>query len=388
LDVTALRAAVDQLVDRHEMFRVSVIEVDGEPRMRLTDRRPALQVTSCATEAIPERIRAISNRFDLAGEPLLRATLLNTSDGATFVLAMPHLICDGWSMAVIERDLDRAYHGRAFDTPPATTMRDHGAWAAEVLGDHDDPASLAYRHLAYWSDRLAGLPAEHALPTDHVRPEHATGRGDTVSVELDPALHRATLEWVGGRQASLFMAVHAALTLTLTRLGAGTDVAIGVSVAGRSEPATEHLVGFLANTVVLRADTSGHPDAAAMLQRVRTAALGAMAHQDLPFATLVGRLRPPHAATNPYFRVMFSFDGTDSTEREMFGAPVRVEDVHTGTAKFDLTLYLREYLGSDGAPAGVRGFLEYSTDLFVRSTAQAVAAALVRMVRSAVKPEV
>ena len=181
------------------------------------------------------------------------------------------------------------------------------------------------------------------------------------------------------------MVLQAALAALLTRLGSGSDIPIGSPIAGRTDSALEELVGFFVNTLVLRTDTSGDPGFRDLVARVRAGNLVAYSHQDLPFERLVEVLNPARSlARHPLFQVMLVLQNTAAPALELAGLRAAFEPVETARAKFDLSLSLVEQLAADGAPAGLAGVLEYASDLFERSSVQAIADRLVRLLEGAV----
>src|SRR5262249_13794605 len=218
---------------------------------------------------------------------------------------------------------------------------------------------------AFWTKTLEGLPEQLDLPTDRPRPAVASYRGETVSVQISPELHGRLLILARRHQASLFMVLHAALAALLTRLGAGTDIAIGSPIAGRTDEALEELIGFFVNTLVLRTDTSANPGFSELLARVRAVDLAAYAHHELPFDRLVELLNPVRSlARHPLFQVMLAFQNTPEAVLELPGIVANPEPIAINTAKFDLLLNLSERLAPDGKPQGIEGLIEYRTDLF------------------------
>ena len=185
--------------------------------------------------------------------------------------------------------------------------------------------------------------------------------------------------------ASLFMVVQGGLAALLTRHGAGSDIAIGSPIAGRTEAALDDLVGFFVNTLVLRTDTSGDPSFRQLLARVRSGNLAAYSHQDLPFERLVEVLNPARSlARHPLFQVMLAMQSAAPAGVELAGVATTAEAVALGSAKFDLSLSLLEHRTAQGAAAGIAGALEYATDLFDRSGMEALAGRLERLLRAAV----
>ena len=242
-----------------------------------------------------------------------------------------------------------------------------------MLGNETDPESPIGRQIAFWTKTLEGLPEQLELPTDRPRPAVASYRGDTVPLRLEPELHRRLLTLARDNQVSLFMVLQAGLAALLSRLGAGTDIPIGSPIAGRTDHALEELVGFFVNTLVLRTDTSANPSFVELLARVRATDLAAYAHQELPFERLVEILNPARSLSrHPLFQVMLAFQTTAEAAFELPGIVATLEPVATNAAKFDLCFSLGERRAADGTPEGIEGVIEYRTDLFERSSVEAI----------------
>ncbi|MGE7438289.1 amino acid adenylation domain-containing protein, partial [Kitasatospora sp. NPDC001175] len=388
LDRAALRAALQDVCDRHESLRTVFTEVGGEARQRVLDTAPLpLPVTGTTAEELPALLAAAAGTgFDLHREPPLRAELFALGElEHVLVLVLHHIAGDEWSMAPLARDLGAAYTARLAGAAPAweplpVQYADYALWQRGLLGDEDDPASLANRQLAFWRETLADLPEELALPADRPRPAVPGGRGEALPVRFDAALHRALTRLAQERRATLFMVLQAGLSALLTRLGAGTDIPLGTALAGRTDQALDELVGFFVNTLVLRTDTSSDPGFGELVDRVRAADLAAFSHQDLPFERLVEVLNPSRAANrHPLFQVMLVLQSTPESELELPGLTLTREPLHPGGAKFDLSLSLAETRDRDGAPDGIEGFVEFSTDLFDRDTVLALVRHLERL---------
>ncbi|MBY8820645.1 condensation domain-containing protein, partial [Streptomyces cinereoruber] len=187
--------------------------------------------------------------------------------------------------------LERAYAGEVLE-PPAVGYADYAVWQRRVLGAADDPGSLLGRELAYWREALAGLPEEHGLTLDRPRPARASHRGGGIEVDFGPDVFERVVVLAREEGCTPFMVVHAALVAALSRLGAGSDLAIGSPVAGRSDEALAGLVGFFVNTLVLRTDSAGDPTFRDLLGRVRAADLDAFAHQEAPFDLVLEAVNP------------------------------------------------------------------------------------------------
>ena len=251
------------------------------PRQSILDAaaaRPRLAVASVTEEGLTAALAATARQtFDIANEPPLRAHLFVLGEREhVLLLLLHHIAGDGWSMAPLVRDLAAAYAARCRGVAPElpalpVQYADYTLWHATVLGEESDPESVISRQLAYWTERLEGLPDQLDLPFDRPRPAVSSYRGDSVPVTLAPELHRRLLALARDSGASLFMVLQAALAALLTRLGAGTDIPIGSPIAGRTDSALDDLVGFFVNTLVLRTDTSGQPSFRELLARVRPA---------------------------------------------------------------------------------------------------------------------
>ncbi|OKI20876.1 non-ribosomal peptide synthetase [Streptomyces sp. CB03911] len=382
LDRAALAAALADVVDRHESLRTVFRATDGVPRQEILPgpAGPLLTVTGAPLDELA------GHTFDLATDLPVHAYLRPEGpDEHVLLLVMHHIASDGWSMGPLFQDLARAYRARCDGAAPGwrplpVQYADYTLWQQELLGSEQDGGSLLAGQLAFWKDTLAGLPEELALPLDRPRPPLAGHRGDVVPVELEPGLHRRLVELAAANGVTVFMLLQAALAALLHRFGAGEDIPIGAPVAGRMDEALDELVGFFANTLVLRVDLAGRPSFEEVLHRVRATNLAAYAHQDVPFERLVEELNPVRSlARHPLFQVMLAFNNTAEANLEFPGVKAEFEPVGAGSATFDLTLNLVERRGADGTPAGLGGAFEYATDLFDRETAERLAAGLVRL---------
>ncbi|MGQ4491435.1 amino acid adenylation domain-containing protein, partial [Streptomyces sp. SAS_281] len=269
LDRGALDRALADVVARHESLRTVFEEIGGVPCQRLlepADVRLRARPAEVPADELPHLLAESARQpFDLAAEPPLRAELFAVApDEHVLLLVMHHIAADGWSTGPLARDLAEAYaarcEGRTADRPALPVQyADYTLWQRELLGDAADPESRFARQLGYWKRQLADLPELLPLPTDRPRPAVAGRRGDHIGLELDAELHRALAGLARRSGTSLFMVLQAGLAALYTRLGAGTDIAIGSPIAGRTDEALDDLVGFFVNTLVLRTDTSGDP---------------------------------------------------------------------------------------------------------------------------------
>ncbi|MFD9060212.1 amino acid adenylation domain-containing protein [Kitasatospora purpeofusca] len=379
LDTAALERALGDVVARHESLRTVFTELDGVPHQRVLDGPPGplLTVTDRPAQDL------VGHLFDLAEDVPLHAYLCPEGpEEHVLTLVLHHIAGDGWSLRPLFRDLAGAYTAHRDGTaaeplPLPVQYADYTLWQYRLLGADTDPRSLLSRQLDHWREALSGLPDELPLPLDRPRPPVPTHRGDVVELDLDAALHARLADLAGRHGVTLFMVLQAAWATLLHRFGAGDDVPMGTPLAGRLDPALDELVGFFANTLVLRTDLSGSPSFTELLGRVRDADLAAYAHQDVPFERLVEELNPARTlARHPLFQVMIAFDNTTGGGPEFPGTRAAYEPLGLPTTPFDLTLNLSERLDLDGSPAGLSGGLEFAVDLFDRATAERLAAAL------------
>ncbi|MFD8317391.1 amino acid adenylation domain-containing protein [Kitasatospora purpeofusca] len=379
LDTAALERALGDVVARHESLRTVFTELDGVPHQRVLDGPPGplLTVTDRPAQDL------VGHLFDLAEDVPLHAYLCPEGpEEHVLTLVLHHIAGDGWSLRPLFRDLAGAYTAHRDGTPAEplplpVQYADYTLWQYRLLGADTDPRSLLSRQLDHWREALSGLPDELPLPLDRPRPPVPTHRGDVVELDLDAALHARLADLAGRHGVTLFMVLQAAWATLLHRFGAGDDVPMGTPLAGRLDPALDELVGFFANTLVLRTDLSGSPSFTELLGRVRDADLAAYAHQDVPFERLVEELNPARTlARHPLFQVMIAFDNTTGGGPEFPGTRAAYEPLGLPTTPFDLTLNLSERLDLDGSPAGLSGGLEFAVDLFDRATAERLAAAL------------
>ncbi|HEY0512098.1 MAG TPA: amino acid adenylation domain-containing protein, partial [Thermoanaerobaculia bacterium] len=369
LDARALERALNEVLRRHEALRVSFAEIDGRPVQRTAPVQrlplPVLDLSRLpgpAREAEAERVAqaSLASPFDLETGPLVRASLLRLApDLHLFVLEIHHIVSDGWSAAVMDRELIALYDafaaGRPSPLPPLPIQYgDFARWQREWLRGEALEAQLAY-----WRGKLGGSLEPLDLPTDRPRPAVQTFRGGSLPFEIPAATGRALQALSRQQGASLFMTLLAAFQALLSRLSGQEEIVVGSPIAGRRHVETEGLIGFFLNTLALRTDLGGDPTFRELLDRVRETTLGAYEHQDIPFEALLAELRPERdLSRTPVFQVFFNMLNLPSEE-------VRLADLEIGwgpaaepEAKFDLTLYLSERAGT------VTANLVYNADLF------------------------
>ncbi|WP_370422149.1 non-ribosomal peptide synthase/polyketide synthase [Streptomyces sp. QH1-20] len=390
LDTAALQAALADVSTRHESLRTVFPDTGGRPRQEILPIEagtPELVVVDVTADNVDEQVETAARQgFDLAHDLPVRARLFRLSpEEHVLLLVVHHIAGDGWSMAPLSRDLSEAYAARSTGTAPdwqplPVQYADYALWQREVLGDEADPGSAMARQLDYWRTALAGLPDELELPTDRQRPAVATYRGRTVPLQLSPRIHQQVVDIARARGASVFMVMQAAVAALLAKLGAGEDIPIGSTIAGRTDEALDELVGFFVNSLVLRTDLSGNPTFHELVDRVKETDLAAYAHQEVPFERLVDELNPERSLSrHPLFQVMLSFHNNAAEQTDIPGLRSAPFAVALDIAQFDLSFELAERFDADGAPIGIGGFIEFATDLFDRDTVESMADRLARL---------
>ncbi|MCF1649690.1 non-ribosomal peptide synthetase, partial [Streptomyces indiaensis] len=421
LDSAALKAALRDVLGRHEALRTILPSEDGEPYQavlgmedldweltevtvrdsgrayeqlsRMTDLpEPAASADGTLSELTSAVVGAAGHVFDLSADVPVRAWLFRTerTDEHVLVVLVHHIAGDGWSMGPLARDISTAYTARCEGRTPGwddlpVQYADYALWQRELLGADDDPRSVLSRQVAYWRDALAGAPEELHLPTDRPRPPVASHRGRTAAFGVSAEVHARLLDLARAEGVTPFMVLHGALAVLLSRLGAGVDIPIGSAVAGRTDEALDDLVGCFVNTLVLRTDLSGDPAFTEVLRRVREAGLGAFEHQDVPFERLVEELAPQRSlARHPLFQVVLTMNDIADGLMELPGLRAQMMSTARPAAKFDLDVMAGEAFDDTGAPAGIRGALTAAVDLFDEGSAQRIADRFVRAIEELV----
>ena len=369
LDVDALALALDAVVDRHESLRTSFLEVHGEPAQVVHESIHVPLETLDTTLVSPadreqEAKRLVTETalspFDLTRPPLVRAHLIRLAeDDHVFLFTVHHIVADGWSTGIVLREIVELYRahveGREVALPALPIQYvDFASWQREWLAGE----RLA-QQLSYWRGQLEGIPTVLDIPSDRPRPPVQSDRGAHLSTHLPRSLLER-LRALGRREgATLFMTLLAALDTLLALYTGADDIVVGTPIANRIRVEVEQVVGFFANTVVLRTRTNGNLTFRELLARVRELTLDAYGHQDMPFEKLVAELNPQRELSHsPLFQVMFALQNAGQGQIALPGVTVTRMGFERGTSKFDLGFFARE------VPEGLRIACEYSTDLF------------------------
>ncbi|MFF7443578.1 amino acid adenylation domain-containing protein [Streptomyces sp. NPDC008122] len=384
LDVGALESALSDVVERHAPLRTVFESVEGEPRQRVLapeSARVSVERRRVAASDVAGELAKLAGRvFDLAVGLPLRAVVFELGDGsAVLSLVVHHIATDGLSNAVFFGDLQRAYEARVAGVegrvlePLDVQYADYAVWQRRVLGAADDPESVLGRELGFWRGALEGLPEEHGLNLDRPRPARASHRGGQVELDLGADLFERIAVLARSEGCTPFMVVHAALVAALTRLGAGSDLAIGTPVAGRGERPLQDLVGFFVNTLVLRTSSAGDPSFRDLLHRVRTADLDAFAHQEAPFDLVLEAVNPTRSLSrHPLFQICLGLEAGAVPELRLPGVrTAEVSGLVNGAAKFDLEFLLR----SDDSRR-LHGAILFASELFDEDSVRRMASVL------------
>ncbi|MEV7865258.1 amino acid adenylation domain-containing protein, partial [Streptomyces sp. NPDC088124] len=381
LDVDALKAALRDVIGRHEVLRTVFATVDGQPYQQIlpTENTPVPLAVERAADLEAAITGIAGHHFDLAKEIPLRARLFEAGpDEHVLMITVHHIAGDGWSLAPLTRDLSAAYTarstGQALERVPLPVQyADYSLWQRELLGEETDPDSLLTEQLTYWRQALADLPEELTLPFDRPRPPVVSHRGGSAGLTIDARTHQKLVELARVQGVTVFMVVQAALAVLLHRLGAGDDIPVGTPIAGRTDEALDDLVGLFVNTLVLRSDLSGDPTFLQLLDRTRETDLGAYTHQDVPFERLVEDLAPARSmARHPLFQVMLTLQNTAEARLGLPGLTVETLPAGVLPAKFDLDFQIAEQFTDGGTPAGLTGLITYATDLFDPASVEAI----------------
>ncbi|MBB1062183.1 condensation domain-containing protein, partial [Marilutibacter spongiae] len=374
LDARALQAALDGIVARHEVLRTTFAPVEGGACQVIASASTPFDLAhhdlshlddDARDEAVARHAAAEERApFDLEQGPLIRGRLLRLADEAHVLLVTQHhIVSDGWSIGVLTRELVELYDAvleeRAHRLPALPVQyADYAVW------------QRAHRSLesqvAYWRQALEGAPALLELPADHARPSRQSHAGGILPVSLPPALCEALHSLSRVHGTTLFMTLLAGWSALLSRLSGQDEVVVGTPVANRQRTEVEPLIGFFVNTLALRVGFDASTTVASLLDQVREHTLEAYAHQDVPFEQVVEAVQPVRSlAHSPVFQAVFALNNTarelDAGTRDLTVSALPPPHV---TTQFDLTLSLSE--DADG----IRGIVEYASDLFEPATVQ------------------
>ncbi len=374
LNIAALERGLYEIVQRHDVLRTTFVGyADGHVQQMIAAESP-IRIKTINLEALSSQQQSdqiaqclsdeVRRPFSLSAWPLIRFTLLQLgAEKHILLVGLHHIIADEWSIRILIKELSVIYDALCSGRPSllgelSIQYADYACWQREWL------EGVAFnKQLVYWKQQLEGCSPLLELPVDLPRPAALKHLGARYAFKMPSGLLVA-LRRIGKIQgATVFMTLAATFAILLNRYTQQHDICIGYPIANRSRSELQGLIGFFANTLVLRADLSGNPIFSEFLGRVRKTCLEAQAHQDLPFEKLVEELSPVRdMSRHPLFQVMFVFQNADLEKLELSGIELNEIAVDTGNAKFDLTLSLKEEKGE------LQGYFEYSTELFYERT--------------------
>ncbi len=386
-DQVAFRRAFAEVVRRHEVLRTSIAVTMGKPS-QVAWPVDAVPMACETLEDLPREQRltaamrlAASDAaapFDLSDGPPVRTRLVRIgADDHVWLLTLHHIICDGWSVDIVWRELATLYTAFSLgrDSPLRPLPFQYGEYAEQ---EHEMIRANGFeRNLDYWRHKLSGI-SSLALPTDYPHPPFASSRGARVKHALPDSLVADVRRLARAQRATPFMVFLAAFQLLLARYCRQPDIALGLPVAGRTRPELEQLVGFFANTVVLRSSVSLQGSFHDLLAATRSTVLEALEHQDMPFQQLVTALSPPREPSRPpLFQAMIAVEDPPRVPA-IPGLQVERLRVEREITQFELTLGLHT-LG-----ASTQISLEYCTDLFEQPTIARMAGHYQELVEKAI----
>jgi amino acid adenylation domain-containing protein len=368
LDRTALEQSIHALIERHEVLRTTFTVIEGQPRQMIHPASPlpftAIDLSTLPNPVLSEQLlTAAQQPFDLAHGSLLRITILRLGEADHVVLfVMHHIVADGWSMGVLIREIAALYH--AFSTGEPVSLpelplqyADFALWQQQWL-----QGQVLDTKLTYWKQQLANL-SPLQLPTDYPREAVSSSPSAAHTFCLSQQTSEVLVTFSRQENVTLFMTLLTAFQILLHRHTQQEDIVVGTDVANRTDVAIEGLIGFFVNLLVLRTDLRGNPSVREALERVRAVTLAAYAHQDVPFAKVVEALRPERRLkTLPLFQVLFVLQNAPMPPLELPGLTLEKLEVDSGTARFDLALFLTE------TEAGIQGTWRYNAQLFAADT--------------------
>ncbi len=365
LNIAALCDALNAIVKRHETLRTTFSKQGDETQQHITPELlielPLLDLRDHhdAEHELQQQIDdEVSRTFDLSSGPLFRTKLFRLSPQQhTLLVTMHHIISDGWSIEIFNRELGLLYNSYCHNRPAALVALpvqylDYAVWQRQQVDS-------LQQQLKYWQQQLDGAPQVLALPTDKVRPAVQSFNGKRHNIDLPPQLSDALKRLGQHENATLFMVMLSAYQTLLYRYSGQDDILVGTPIAGRIQTELEPLIGFFVNSLVIRTRFTSELSFRQLLAQVRETALGAFSHQELPFEKLVETLTPRRdTSRNPLFQAMFSLQNDACVLPQMEQLGVSNLELGIDKAKFDLTLFVSE------SGSGLRATFNYASDLF------------------------
>ncbi|MBU2099173.1 MAG: AMP-binding protein, partial [Gammaproteobacteria bacterium] len=383
LNESALIGAFEEIVRRHESLRTCfAVDDEGEPYQvilpesafevqmgDLSHLSGNAQADAVGQAAEEEALKA----FDLAQDCMLRVMLLRLSENEqALLMTMHHIASDGWSMGVLIKEFRELYQAKvrgedAKLSPLPIQYADYAHWQRNWL-----QGEVLDGQYGYWEKQLAGIPDLHSLPLDKPRPAIQSYAGRSYASHISSSVHEGLQRLCQQEGATLFMALHAAYSVLLSRYSNERDIVMGSPIANREQAEVSGLIGFFVNTLVLRSDLTGTPGFRDLLRQSRQMLLDAYAHQQVPFEQLVERLQPTRSLSHsPLFQVMLVLQNNKQEDLDLPELELNsVKEDRACVSLFDLTLNVIESPDNDGLAV----LWEYNTDLFEAQSIERLAA--------------
>ena len=373
LHLAALEKAFQEITRRHESLRTRFVSIEGEPRQFIEQEVraeiPLLDLSSPPEPDAANELKDLSwlearTPFDLEQAPMLRLKLVRLSpENHVLLVTMHHIVSDGWSFRILLLELKAFYEAYASGTDlllPELPIQysDYAFWQREWFN-----SNRLEEQLGYWTKQLADAAPALDFPADHPRPSVQSNSGARQTIHFEKELEDQLRKLSQRNSVTLYMTLLAAFQTLIHRYTGQQDIIVGSPIAGRRRTETEGLIGFFVNTLAMRTKVSGEMTFAQLLERTKKTTLDAYANQDVPFEKLVEVLSPERdMGRTPFFQVVFGLQDEQLPETRLGQATMQMFPLDNGTAKFDLTLLLEE------SETGLKGFLEYSNDLFLPAT--------------------
>jgi hypothetical protein len=376
LDLEALEFVLQAIINRHEVLRTVIYEIDGIGYQRVNPKNQwkllTIDGTTLGTDNLSLRQKIqqlISKPFDLSKDDMLRAQLIKLSETENLlVVTLHHIASDGWSTSIIVKeilDLYKAFKLKRFNLLEDLPIQyaDFAIWQRKYL-----EGEILNQKLAYWKRKLEDVPALD-FPTDYVRPAVQSIRGKSIKFSIDKKLTEQLKDLSQQNNATLFMTLLSAFKVLLYKYSSQQDICVGVQIAGRNSQELEGLIGFFLNALALRTQVQDEQSFNSLLNDVKQTTLEAYEHQEVPFEKVVEEVvKERYHNRSPIFQVLFGLQNTPEVPQlNIDDLQIHPENFTNETSKFEIILSLTEY------PDGLQGNLRYSTDLFTASTAENLA---------------
>ncbi|WP_232832495.1 non-ribosomal peptide synthetase [Photorhabdus sp. CRCIA-P01] len=372
-ELAAANLALKTIIDRHEVLR-TVYHSDENGTWQVIKPEWSFEIAQsdisdigkAGQEAWIEQAiqHEMTYRFDLAQDVMVRCHYISTStEQGVLLFNMHHIASDGWSMGVLVKELVSLYQAyRQGRTNPLPALEiqyaDYAVWQHSAEGESQLAAGLEY-----WRQQLSDLPPVHGLPLDYGRPANQTSHGRSYEFSLDNEVSKGLQQLALTQRCTLFMVLHAAFTVLLSRYGGQRDIVVGTPIANRLQTSLTPLIGCFVNTLVLRSECELEQSFIDYLRSVREVNLAAQRHQNVPFELLVEQLQPERSTSySPLFQIMFSMNTNDSVELQLEGVSLWPRPEQTRNAMYELTL------DASQTEEGLTFNVEYNTDLFAEET--------------------